>query len=169
MRKVRKTGQRRISRLRGSTSDALSSALRLINIRSRTEQELRDRLKRKGFSPEEVAETLRKLKEMDLINDRRTVREILHYATEVKGLGRAGVIQYMRQRGVPEDLICEVEIGPLEEEATAERLIRKRFRQMQGLQEEQKRRRLYGLLKRRGFSSDTIKKAIQRFIEEKSP
>jgi regulatory protein len=154
------------SRSRDSTLDAFSYSLRLINIRSRTEHELKKRLLEKGFKSNVVDEVIERLKDVELINDEKIIHEIIEYGIRAKRLGRYGLRQYCLKRGIPKDLVDKIPMEEIDEETMAEELVRKRLTQMEGLPCDKKRRRLYGLLSRRGYSSETIWNVLNRVVPE---
>src|SRR3712207_2395346 len=53
-------------------SKAWNAALRLLAVRPRSERELRDRLRRKEFEPDHIDAAIRRLRELELIEDRKS-------------------------------------------------------------------------------------------------
>ncbi len=154
------------SRSRGSTLDPFTYSLRLINIRGRTEHELRSRLLEKGFDSSVVDRVIERLKDIELIDDERILNEIVEYGRRIKRLGRYGLRQFCLKRGVPKELVDKIPLDEIDEETMAEELVKNRLPQMEGLSWEKKRRRLYGLLSRRGYSSETIWNVLNRVVPE---
>jgi|Deesub1362B_J571_1020462.scaffolds.fasta_scaffold00061_104 regulatory protein len=154
------------SRSRDSTLDPFSYSLRLINIRGRTEHELRSRLLEKGFDSSVVDRVIERLKDIELIDDERILNEIVEYGRRIKRLGRYGLRQFCLKRGLPKELVDNIPLEEIDEEAMAEELVKNRLPQMEGLPWEKKRRRLYGLLSRRGYSSETIWNVLNRVVPE---
>lgn len=75
-------------------------------------------------------------------------------------MGKEGAKAFLRQRGIPREEIDEV-MTDYEELDLASRLIQKK---MKGIGQHQ--RRLISLLKRRGYSSQSIRKALKLNEEE---
>ena len=78
-------------------------------------------------------------------------------------------MRYVRQMGIPKDAALDALSGYEETEA-ALRLVEKKLRTMKASPPDVVRRRLAGCLQRRGYSSDTIRKAlmdVKNFREEK--
>jgi len=151
----------KISRSKDSTNDAFQYALRLLNIRERTEKELLERLEKKGFNKQSIESTLNRLKELNLLNDRRAAEALLNYGITVKGLGSKGLRRFCTERGVDESILNEL-IDEQTDEKRAEELVRKRLPSMEHISYEKKYQRLFGYLYRRGYSVDVIKKVLKR-------
>ncbi|MEC4686393.1 MAG: regulatory protein RecX [Nitrospirota bacterium] len=153
-------GQRAASRSSDSTSSARGYALRLLSIRGRSERELRDRLRRKGFKEDTIDTTVSALKEFGLIDDPALADDLISYAVNRKSLGTRGVRALLQKRGIPEDIINSSGIDTIDETKSAEELVRKKVKLFKGLPKEKVMRRLYGMLQRRGHSFETIKRVL---------
>ncbi len=66
---------------------------------------MHDRLKRKGFSEEDISATMLFLKEADLINDEALATELFSYSVEIKSLGKHGIRMFLAKRGIDKGLI----------------------------------------------------------------
>jgi regulatory protein len=155
--------RKRIFRSKDSTNEALQYALRLINIRDRTEQELIDRLRRKGFCEETIMATVDRLKQSDLIDDRRAAEALINYGAKIKGLGARGLRRFCLEKGIDETLADEL-ITEDDDEQRAEELVIKRLASMTELSTLKKYQRLYGYLYRRGYPPETIKKVLRKHL-----
>src|ERR671918_1728368 len=78
-------------------------ALRLLSVRSRSRHELRARLIRAGYEPEEIDTALADLEDVGLVDDERFAREVAEYQRR-KGLGRRAGLAALRGKGVDRDL-----------------------------------------------------------------
>lgn len=141
----------------GSPDDALRYAYRLLSYRGRSKKEIKERLERKGF--DNADETIRRLEQLGLIDDRARAEALKKAASESKHLGRASAVQYLRQMGI-ERQMAEEALRDYDEIKAAEGLIRKKARILGKAGGQVSLRKLSDALRRRGFSSDTIRKVI---------
>ncbi len=146
---------------RDTLQDALRSAFYLLRYRDRSEREMRDRLALKGYSEPTVAAAVEKLAEAGFLDDRRLAENLKRLAAEQKQLGKHGVRAWLQGRGIRRDVIESVP-DAADEVAVAERLLEKKSGRMNALDPETRKKRLWGLLSRRGFSSETIRAVLSR-------
>ncbi|MDO8281705.1 MAG: regulatory protein RecX [Thermodesulfovibrionia bacterium] len=148
--------------MRGSQADAKSSALRLIDYRPRSRKEMIQRLKLKGFEDDEINGTIEYLERAGLINDEILADGLLKHAIERKLLGKRGAELFLYKRGIERNLISKVISSHTKEneDEAAKKLLEKKLRTLSKQPEEVIKRRLYGMLQRRGFASDVIKAAV---------
>lgn len=148
--------------MRGSQAEAKSYALRLIEYRPRSRKEMLQRLKIKGFDDEEINGTIAYLERAGLINDEILADGLLKHAVEKKLLGKRGAELFLYKRGIERGLISKVISSHTKEneDEAAKKLLEKKLRTLRSQPEDVIKRRLYGMLQRRGFASDVIKAAI---------
>ncbi|MGH2691570.1 MAG: regulatory protein RecX [Actinomycetota bacterium] len=142
-------------------------ALRLLSVRSRSKSELRQRLLRSDFEPEEVDSALADLEAVGLIDDEEFARELAEHQRR-KGLGRRAALAGMRVKGVDRDLAERIaeEVSPEDEAERAAELAAKRLPRLQGIEPEVRRRRLMDYLLRRGYDHQTALAACIRAMAE---
>ncbi len=149
-------------------ADARSYALRLLGYRSRSRKEMRERLRGKKFSDNQINTTIKFLKAAGLMNDKAVALELLRYATERKNLGRKGLEMFLSRRGIERDLISEIltnHTAEMEKE-TASKLVERKLMTLRRHPKNVIRRRLWGMLQRRGISADIAHRVIKD-IEKK--
>ena len=132
-------------------------ALRWLARRPLTENEIRDRLRKKGVAEDEVERTVAGLLEERLIDDRALADDYIVLRARRLRHGRDRLVRDLRNRGVAEAIAESafreaVERGDLDpeellREALARRLGRERERSTAA------RRRVYNALLRAGFSA----------------
>jgi regulatory protein len=146
----------------GSPAEVRAAALRLLAYRARSRQELIERLSRKGFSSSDIDTTISSLEKSGLVDDEKLAPELLRIASERKLLGRTGIAVFMKKRGLDSRLIEESLMSHSSESElrSARALIEKKLRTMDRFSDDQKRKRLWSMLRRRGFSHDVIRKAL---------
>lgn len=145
-----------------SRNDAKRYAFRLLGYRGRSENELRERLLRKGFSEDAVSRTLAYLTEARFINDGALALDLKRQAVEQKKLGYRAARSFMERRGLRRDLV-ESTLGYDEdvELGNARTLLDKKLKSIGNYVTAKERKRLYDYLLRKGFSSSVINKALR--------
>ena len=154
---------RKVLKLKGSNTEARSYALKLLSYRSRSRKEMLERLIRKGFNEEQTNSAILFLEEAGLIKDETLAEELFSYALERKNLGRRGIEFFLLKRGIGKELISKtlsVHTKDMEMDA-AQRIIDKKLRILRRYPVDVVRRRLSGMLQRRGVRADVINKTIQ--------
>ncbi|KPK02942.1 MAG: hypothetical protein AMK71_00500 [Nitrospira bacterium SG8_35_4] len=120
------------------------------------------KLKQKGFSIGHIENTMEFLERSGLINDEILASELFRYSTERKSLGKNGVRMFLIKRGIDKPLIDTVLHDHTSdmEETSAREFAERKLRTMKHYPEQTVRRRLAGMLQRRGFTTDVIYKVI---------
>ncbi len=154
-----KAGQR----LKGSLAEVRSYALRLLNYRSRSRKEMLERLGKKGFDQDHITDVMNFLERTKLVNDELLAADLFRQSTERKYLGRRGVIMFLARRGISEELIHETMSGHTShmEEVSARNFIEKKVDSLSRHPEHVVKRRLWGMLQRRGYSASVISKVFR--------
>lgn len=138
---------------------AKARALRIINARPMSREELRKRLIEKGETPENAEACADWLCRMGLINDAEYAGSVVrHYA--VKGYGSARIKQELRHHGVPREMWDEAMLQMPEQDAYLERFIRSRLSEPGDRAQVKK---VSDALFRRGYSWEQIKHALNEF------
>jgi regulatory protein len=146
---------------KNSRENAVKYALSLLGYRDRSEREIIDKLGRKGF-PEKIAkETAAYLKERGFIDDRKFADILKRDAIERKLLGKRGVEYYLAKKGIPSEIAEDVSGSDEDYLDVARKAIAKKLRTMKDGDEKIIKRKLFGMLSRKGFSYDTIYGAIK--------
>lgn len=161
----------------------LDVALRLLSTRSRSVEELRTRLLKKGLSRPDVSDCLKWLQQRNYLDDeafsRTLVRDRIRFSPRSPFLLRTE----LRNKGVAASLAGRAVTAVLEEEGistfdlavkAAESWVRKQSpsvrQDLVGLrfspEREKARRRLYGFLARRGFVGDEARTGMEAGEEE---
>ncbi len=152
----------------------------LLNVRYRSEREIRDYLKRLSFKrkvkdqdelSEVVVEALiEKLKKRDLINDLRFAREWVDARRKSKKKGINALKSELFQKGIDREIIDEVlsneETEELSEENLAKEALEKKLRAWKNLPEREFKPKAVQFLMRKGFNYDIAKQVIENSIRE---
>lgn len=150
--------------LLSKVNEALGYAYRLLKFRPRSEYELRQRLKRKGYLESTIKEALFFLKQKGLIDDVEFARIWVESRLK-RPLGIRRIKQELKVKGIGRDLIEQVieSIGEeYSEEETIKNLVRRRWEKLKHIEDEKAKRRIFLYLLRRGFSSDMIQEALNQ-------
>jgi regulatory protein len=84
--------------------DAYSAALTLLSRRELSTRQLRDRLERRGCTPEDIEQAIKRLTADGTVNDDRAARAYARTAATVKRHGPHRVLRYLQQIGVASDV-----------------------------------------------------------------
>jgi regulatory protein len=137
-------------------------ALKLLSYRGRSEKELEERLLKKGIAKTMVSSTIKELKLIGLIDDMALAEALKREALTRKMLSQNGAKRYMQTRGIPRDIIDVVFYHDENKDFdNALRFADKKLMSLNRYPSEIVKRRLYNLLLRRGYSSETIMKVLK--------
>lgn len=143
---------------------ARAAAERLLRFRPRSEQELRQRLRQKGFEAPIIETLVQELARKDLLNDQKFAQYVATNRLTMRPTGVRALRDELRRKGVAapvaEAALTKVTAG-YDEAAAARELAQRRAGQMSGLPAATIQRRLFGLLQRRGFSGDVVYRVVR--------
>ena len=142
---------------------ARALAYRYLSHRDRSARETADHLKKKGLKEAVVQETLSHLKEKKYLDDRRFAEHWARTRAENRQFGKYRLRQELLGKGVSKELIDETLdtlFESVQEIDLARAVVEKKLPSMQDLEPDKKKRRLTGLLQRKGFSGDIIYKVL---------
>jgi len=148
-------------------ASAREAALALLERTRRTRADLRRRLRDKGYAEPAVASVLDRLAQVGLVDDADYARAWLAGRWGRRMAGWRRLEADLKRRGIAaEDIAAgraalEREQGGTDELAGARRAIAQADRRYAGLEPRVRRQRLYALLARRGYDSDTIERALR--------
>ena len=122
----------------------------------------------KGFDDSSIGEVIDRLRSGGFLDDRRLATALKRYAKESKHLGLLGTKRFLAGRGVPRDVLEEA-TADIDESEMAKRLVERKIASWRITPSEgggmelpaAMVRRLYGLLARRGFLPETIRKTLR--------
>jgi regulatory protein len=145
----------------------------LLAVRPRSQDELRQTLRRKGFDDETSEPLLGKLVKAGLVDDAAFAEEWVRARHTYKGLARSALVMELKRKGVDSEIAAQAasEVDKESEEQRARELVRKKLRSLGGNIDEQTAiRRLLGMLARKGYpqglSYSVIREELQEFGAE---
>jgi regulatory protein len=145
---------------------AREAALRLLSVRERSQAELRQRLRKKGYSAEAVTRVLDRLVETGLQDDARFATL---YADTARSRGYASrrVAQDLRVKGVETTVSIEAStVSPEAEAEQARAVAARRLGSLARYPAEVRARRLSAFLQRRGYDRDVIQEIVQDITDD---
>lgn len=146
---------------------AVSAALNLLARRPRSEREVRDRLKKKGYPPETIDLAISKLEGWRYVDDEAFARFWVENREANKPRGRRMLEQELRLKGVDRETIREtIADADVDERKGALELGRSKLRSYRGLDPSVARRRLGSFLARRGYGYDIVKPVLHELFGE---
>ncbi|MFH1313357.1 MAG: regulatory protein RecX [Candidatus Eisenbacteria bacterium] len=146
-------------------------ALRLLKTRPRTEEELKRRFRKSDLRVKIWERVLDDLKDEGQVDDRVFAQLWIREKIGRAGSGRKRIASDLRSKGIDRTIV-EEEIArnydDADETEIAKRLAIKRLGRLKSLPAGVARRRIYGLLLRRGFQSDVASAALEAALETAS-
>ncbi|HEY7034173.1 MAG TPA: RecX family transcriptional regulator [Thermomicrobiales bacterium] len=161
--------EEQIERLRAldEQSKAVNAAMNLLARRPRSEREVRDRLKRKGFPPETVEAAVAKLEGWRYLDDEAFARYWVENREANRPRGRRLLEQELRLKGVDRETIRQtIDDTELDEASTALQIGRTKLRTYGNLDPAVARRRLGAFLVRRGYGYDVVRPVLDQLFGE---
>ena len=137
-------------------------AFRLLSYRSRSQKEISERLRNRGY-PEPVINTIiEELKNTGLIDDKKFAIMFAQDRLNFAKKGKRIIFAELLRKGVPKPDVEEALKQINDETAVAKNLIEKYKKRYTRLEPDKRRKKLYDLLLRRGFSF----KVVEEIMEE---
>ncbi|MGH2571484.1 MAG: regulatory protein RecX [bacterium] len=151
-------------------SEPVEVAIRHLASRRRFEREVRAHLRRKGFRAAEIDGAVRRLQELQLLDDDETcrawIRDRLRFSPRGREHLRAGLVREgvdpARAGAVLDEAYPEAS-----ERDVAAQVLRRAADRLGGLTPAVARRRMWSALARRGFGRETCREVIADFFEER--
>jgi regulatory protein len=150
----------------------LNSALRALGDRAYSTGDLREKLRPRAGSVEDVDVVLAKLKEAGYLNDRRFAENYASVRLQNQGLGKMRVLRDLRQRRVTGKLaeqVTEQTYSATNEAELIEEFLRRKYRGKQlstFLAEEKNLAAAYRRLRYAGFSAGQSIRVLKRFAQQ---
>ena len=143
-------------------TSALERAMRLLSMRAHTSCELRQKLLRAGFPPDEVDSAISECEKRHYLDDRMFAEACTGLWLE-RGHGARSIRQKLRQKGIPSDLAAAAIGGAEEAEPDAAcRAIESKLPSLLREKDPRKRRaKALRFLAARGFSGSALSAAMK--------
>ncbi len=140
-------------------------------LRDHTRAQLEEVLRRKGAAAPAVARVLDRMGAAGLIDDDAYATAFVSSRHGGRGWGRARLSNELRVRGVDPQTTESALAGitPADEREQAQQVAMRRLPQLRGLPAETARRRLAGLLARRGYAADVVYEVVAIAMARREP
>jgi len=144
-------------------------ALNLLSARAYTTRALSRKLYQKGFDKSDADATIERLTANGLLNDEQYAEEFARQRLVVAGASRRRVEQLLAQKGIGREVAkaaAEKVIGDEDVDTigSIEKIVKKKLMTMNGLDLALKRKRLFGVLARKGYEIDDINQVLSRIL-----
>jgi regulatory protein len=141
--------------------------IKLLSIRDRSEKELIEKFKNKGYGEEEIRKIIDKLKEQGYVNDYKFALNWVKTRSEKKLLGRRRLEQELRAKGVEEEIIkkCLADFDDSLTLTNMKELLKKKY---PGISKGDLKmiRRASSFIQRRGYQNKDLFKLLELINEE---
>lgn len=144
-----------------------SDALRLLSFRPRSIEELKARLRDKKYTSPLIDETVLALTKQGLLDDTKFAKLYAETKVHSRPTGKKSLMQDLKRKGLSDALIQKTvsEIKDYDEVKMAKDLITRRFSKMTGVSPQKRKARIFGFLKRRGFTGNVIAPVMNDFFK----
>jgi len=140
---------------------ALNYAFRLLSYRGRSEKEILERLKRYGYSEPVINATMEEVKNAGLIDDKKFAVMFAQDRLNLAKKGKRVIFIELLRKGVPKSDVEEALKKINDETEVAKKLIEKYKNRYARLEPKKRKKKLYDLLLRRGFTFKTIEDVMR--------
>lgn len=146
---------------------AKTICLRLLTTSSHSRHELEQALHRRGVPADAARRVLDRFAEVGLVDDLSYAAAYVDSKIRSRGLGTSALRTDLRRRGIDDEIIATVLAGvdPDSEVERAGALIARRIDAAMAAGPEAARRRLLGMLARRGHSAEVARTVVEQAIE----
>ena len=146
-------------------------ALRWLSARELSEGQVRERLERRGYTPQAVGPAVERLIQNRTIDDRRTAAAAARTEAKIRRRGPRRIMGRLIAMRIDRDLARDVVnelFGETDEQELLEQTLDKRLRgHTAKLKDPDERRKLLGYLVRQGFSASAASALIRKRSREK--
>lgn len=151
---------------KSKTDKAITYACRLFGVRPRSERELRNRLRMKGFDGVTIEGVISFLKEKKVIDDFKFAKVWIDSRMHTRPKGDILLRKELQDKGISASAINRALSEKKEDEgSTARVLAKRRLESLKTLPKMKAKKRLFDFLARRGFDFDVIKEVIKESFD----
>ncbi len=151
---------------RDEAQKAHESALRLLDRRPRSVDEIRRHLQGKKVDAAIIEQVIERLSSVGLLDDREFARYWLENRSDFRPRGQRALRQELRLKGISDDLVAEVLSEEHDEDDAAYRAALAQARKIKSADPREFRRKMEAHLARRGFSYESARDATAKAWQE---
>jgi regulatory protein len=144
---------------------AYIDGLKLLARRELSEQQVRQRLARRGHAEDAIDEAIARLREERAIDDARTAEAIARTETTVRRRGKLRVRLQIQRAGISAAVAkkaVDATFASVDLDALIEASLAKRLRRRQTIADDREAQRLYRYLIGQGFEHDRVEAVLRR-------
>lgn len=146
---------------------ALNSAVRFLAARQRSEKEIREKLLRLEYDGQIIKAVIKKLRELDYVNDEEFARQWIEERKILKPVGSKRLAAELVSKGIDmqvvDDMLAQCQYDDLQ---SAEELLKKKFGRIEINPRDAKAiQRMYRYLLYRGMGYDVSQRAIYNYFD----
>lgn len=151
------------SESRDAHSEARNIVLNQLNFMPRSRRELETTLAKRHIEPDVAKSVLDRFEEIGMVDDAAFAELLIRSRCNTKRVSRSVLRQQLRQKGVDQEIIeaALTVISDADELRMATELVERKVRSMSRLEPEVRKRRLFGLLARKGYNTSIALRVIQ--------
>jgi regulatory protein len=145
---------------------AYIDGLKMLGRRELSEKQIRQRLARKEYEPDEIDEAVARLREERAINDQRVAEAIARMETGIRKRGKVRVRLQLERAGIAKDVAKQAIDNVFEnvdDDALIEGALRKRLHGRESIADDREFNRLFRYLLGQGFESDRVMKTLKPY------
>lgn len=144
----------------------IHSALNFLSYRQRSEKEIYDKLKQKGFNESDIETAIEYCKSKNYINDREFAISFINDKVNLNKFGSQRIKFELIRKGISQNIIDEVlDLQWEDEYDTALDLGRNKMYSYRDDDKLARYRKLGGFLQRKGYSYDIVNKVLKELIK----
>lgn len=152
---------------------AKTSAIHYLSYRSRTEYEIRSKLRKDGFNEAIIENVITRLHELSYIDDDTFAVNYVRDRLNRKGHGPLRLKTDLRRLGISPEKVDRVLAKLTDSSRIVDKALEQARKRVKRLSREndplKKRRKLYNFLLRKGHTTDTVKEVLERLDQENLP
>ena len=148
------------------SQDAYVDGLKLVARRELSEQQVRQRLARKGHDADAIEDAVARLRDERAIDDARVAEAIARTETSLKRRGKLRVRMQIERAGIAKSVAksaTDAVFDGIDDDTLIEAALRKRLRQRDQIADDREFQRLYRFLVSQGFEHDRVMKTLSRY------
>jgi regulatory protein len=144
-------------------SQARNIVLNQLNFMPRSRKELETALTKRHIEPDVAKSVLDRFEEIGMVDDAAYAELLIRSRCNTKRVARSVLRQQLRQKGVDQEIIeaALMVVSDTDELRMATELVERKVRSMSRLEPEVRKRRLFGLLARKGYNTAITLRVIQ--------
>jgi regulatory protein len=153
-----------------AASAAYIDGLKMLARRELSEQQVRQRLARKGHDADAIDAAVARLRDERALDDARVAEAIARTETSLKRRGKLRVRMQIERAGIAKNLAksaTDAVFDGVDDDALIEAALRKRLRQRDQIADAREFQRLYRFLVSQGFEHDRVIEALSKYKRHK--